>query len=151
MKVRYSYSLEIIELSAILTGKDRYESWPNAIGLFAVPNVDKGKYRTNQATWQVNRYKDGSGDWSEFIPCRSLEEAHQVAQNCFDQQVQVWRDGGRPDYWVWDLHKKADWVQLSEDWAAHLEERKLTGLKDAVTKAREALQKAESDLAEARK
>ncbi|WP_065321745.1 hypothetical protein [Tritonibacter mobilis] len=147
--VKLRYGLEIIELSAILSGKDSYERWPRAIGLFAVPNDLKGKYGNTQATWQVNRYKDGTGDWSEFIPCRSLEEAHQLAQNCFDQQVQIWRDGGRPEYWMWDLHKKANWVQLPDDWAAHLEEKKLGGLQDRVAKAREELQKAEADLARA--
>ncbi|MDE4189631.1 hypothetical protein [Phaeobacter gallaeciensis] len=147
--LRVSYGLEIIELSAILSGKDSYESWPRAIGLFAVPNSSKGRYRTTQTTWQVNQYKDGSGNWSEFIPCRSLEEAHRVAQNCFDQQVQIWRDGGRPESWMWGLHNKADWVQLPDDWAAHLEAKKLGGLQDRVTKAREELQKAEADLARA--
>jgi len=45
-------------------------------------------------TWQINRYRDGSGGWTEMTPCLSYEEAINVARQLFaEHENDVLADG----------------------------------------------------------
>ncbi len=42
-------------------------------------------------TWRLSQYSDGSGSYTEVIPCASLEHATSVARGLFDAEVAKWR------------------------------------------------------------
>lgn len=59
----------------ILTWVDVYTSdrWDSGIRLISLFGKDDGTF-----TWKRNEYRDGSGSWSEIIPCKTREEALEI-------------------------------------------------------------------------
>lgn len=46
-------------------------------------------------TWELNRYRDGSGVWMHVIPCFSYEEALTIAEKEINNIYDIWRNGDR--------------------------------------------------------
>ena len=61
---------EIRTLDETLKGNG-YHSGPKLVSLFG---------DSDGLLWRVNRYRNGSGSWTDIIPCRSPEEALDVAR-----------------------------------------------------------------------
>ena len=103
-------------------GGGREESWPKAIGLFAVPNSAKGdRWERRTVTWKASRYNDG-GEWGTFTPCRSEEEARDVVRMILDRKLQNWRQDRNKQAQVNLVLRHNPWLELPEDWKGFLKE-----------------------------
>lgn len=84
------YTVEILEFNAELfayaeSGGYREGRRLEGIQLVSLWGAAYNNERRGM-TWRVNRWRDGSGSDSEFIPCRSLEEAKQEAFKVIDDR-----------------------------------------------------------------
>lgn len=58
--------------------------------------------------WKCNRYYDGSGDWQDFIPCMSRDEAIEVARKMIGDTFAKWRVAKKEDRWRHGLNSTAE-------------------------------------------
>lgn len=87
------WRVEILEYNAETFAYAETGSWRegqrlDGIQLVSLWGAAHGNERRG-LTWRVNRWRDGSGSDSEFIPCKSLEEAKQVAFNVIDEKAEL--------------------------------------------------------------
>ena len=122
----------ITPAAGIPMAEERGEKWRRAIGLFSVPNESPKKdYYTKEVSWRVNHYHDGSGSWSDFIPCRSEAEAISKAQELIDAQLAAWRVGEHSRSWLGSVAKQCPWATLPQDWLDHVASERLAALQNA--------------------
>jgi len=52
--------------------------------------------------WEINSYSDGSGNWVECVPCKSMEEALEIIKVQFEEALAKWKSGcqTRGDSWL---------------------------------------------------
>ena len=74
-----SWDLKILTLKETISKYGRYPQQLRLLGLF-------GDAEGNLA-WRLNEYQDGSGSWTEVIPCKSYEDALEEARRCTDNMV----------------------------------------------------------------
>lgn len=108
-------------------------------------------------TWRINHYSDGSGSWTEVIPCTSLEQAQQIARRLYEEKLAAWRaeqispPAKAVDSQAWSSyqlvkHAKDRGYPVPADALAHLEADMMAEAQESVQKARNALRRAEADL-----
>ena len=79
------YGAEIQPFDKVLRHKDTYETEVKLLSLFGRSD--------GRLDWRIHQYPDGSGSGSKrFFPCRSYDEAVDLAQADYNVQVQEWRD-----------------------------------------------------------
>jgi len=127
VKTQYG-KIEIVDIDTALEDKDNY-SWKKErklITLFGRSNGDMA--------WRINQYSDGSGCYTEVIPCTSKKEALELAQKFIDdylsdrENIKLYYLGGFlksadrynlnvPD-WARDLQKESEREAARKNWAA---------------------------------
>ena len=122
----------IVALADLLSGRDEYEKWANAVCLFAIPGKKANRYE-KPVQWKVNRWYDGSGGWKEFTPCRSEDEAKGIVQGIVDSALAEWRAGGNPRHYLYEIKKVNPWFDVPEDWAEFVEKKRKRSLMDSRT------------------
>ncbi|QWF19269.1 hypothetical protein [Lysobacter capsici] len=103
-------------------------------------------------TWNINRWSDGSGCWTECVPCTSYEDAEAVlrARIAKDMREKWAKEQARP--WVMekivDCAKSFD-VPVPDEIAKAIGAHKLKAAQDWAAKKRDELEQAEATLAAA--
>lgn len=107
----------ILTLEDALTDSDSWsrESWPCAVGLFSAPNPFESKFRGRKVEWKRSKYRDGSGGWRLFTPCRSEEEAKRTLVEEFEATLNDWRAKKAGDWVVRRFLDQNPWIEAPED------------------------------------
>lgn len=89
-----------------------------------------------QLNWQLNRYSDGSGDYTECIPCVSNEDAKAAVVELLNRRWDQWRKDGRLSYLSGYAKSSQEYgIAVPEDVAAQItkdaEQRKKASLEAA--------------------
>lgn len=149
----YSKMIEPIEEAVVRTdayGRREYQ----LIGLLP--------YHDRDGHLKINTYSDGSGAWTDVIPCKSLDEAHRVVRELFAADVALWQKRDTLPHGSPRQHLKTTphaWLPYRDsgvelDWPAELiellNEQILSGLRKRVTSADEAYKKARAELSKAK-
>ena len=138
----YVRSISIKTFEDAMTEEGPYCSGVRLLSLFGGSKGD--------LTWRINRYCDGSGQWTDVVPCTSLEEAQAKARALYDANVEVWRtDPGSKNRWGAEIvieHAKRLGYPIPQDAldTAVAQRREIAA--KAIEAARKALLKAEGNL-----
>lgn len=62
-----------------------YDNYYGSVKIEALKLISLFGSSNGDLSWKMNRYRDGSGDWVEIVPCRSYEEALKHIQKLFDE------------------------------------------------------------------
>jgi len=65
-------------INDFIIDKDGYEYSPRLLSMYGKSN---GNF-----VWGINRWSDGSGSWSDFYPCRTMEEAKEKARVLIEEK-----------------------------------------------------------------
>jgi len=95
--------------------------------------------------WKINRYSDGSGSYTEIIPCRSLDQAREKAQ--------VWINGLEKERYTSTLGKFASehGLTIPTEFTEHEQIKRRMELKRRLDELKEKTGQAEKELSEAEK
>lgn len=101
-------------------------------------------------TWNLNRWRDGSGNWEYVIPCVSEDEAREKVAELCAADIAGWRDGSKNDNAltkaVSSLRNAS--LPVPDDIAVALKKIEVKAAEANVAKIRQALEAAEALLAE---
>lgn len=147
MFVRFpSYGAPTIEPAAVcLDHDDRYDKGQKLLTLFG---DTKGELQ-----WRINRYKDGSGTWSEVFPIADEAEGIAVIRERYTAAVAEWRaqPDDRKHYGVaiaW-AELPREWLTPPQDVLDYISSAKAKAFNERAAKLRAELMAVESDIAKA--
>jgi hypothetical protein len=107
-----------------------------------------GADAAGKRAWMVNHYRDGSASgWTTIWPARSEGEARNKVRAMVDEVLTAWRSGDEK-WWqgrigLADTLKLNPWLEVPEDWRAHLDEKAQAARQEKIAKLREELAKLE--------
>lgn len=137
------YGPKIITKDEALDQNDR---WDRKLKLLCLFGDTKGDLQ-----WKINRYRDGSGNsWDEVYPVSSEEEAIAIARRLFSDAVAEWREQEKKHYGTavnWARRNERGWLEVPDDLRKYLQELELSAKRGAIETARQALEKAQAELA----
>lgn len=76
---------EIKDKATALSQDDRYDKKLRLLSLYGDTN--------GNILWELNRYRDGSGNWTHVYPCLSLEDAKAKVHELCEAKIAEWRAG----------------------------------------------------------
>jgi hypothetical protein len=122
------------------------DRWDTPLKLLTLFGDTKGDLQ-----WRINRYSDGSGSSNvEVYPVENEEEAIAIVRRLYAEAVEDWRiqekkHYGRAIYWT---DKCPDgWIEAPDDLRAYLNAAAVERRQADLIKAKEALAKAQAELA----
>lgn len=108
--------LEVMTLSDYLTMTNDYGR-KEGLKLLCLFGVDDKR----GTRWSVNRYYDGSGNWTEVFPFTSEAEAVAFVRADFEAEVAAWRNG-EARHKAGERCKAFPVEEWPEDWRSHFNE-----------------------------
>lgn len=125
---------------------DQNDRWDRELKLLCLFGNTKGDLQ-----WRINRYSDGSGSSNtEVFPCHDEEEAIDIVRQLYADAVLVWREQEKKHYGraiEWSMKCPEGWIVVPDDIRDYLQERELSAKRGAIETARQALEKAQAELA----
>lgn len=110
----------MVTINEALDQHDRYDKKLKLLSWFGDTN--------GNLQGQINRYRDGSGDWEEVYPCKTEEEAIAIIRRLYAEDVAKWRERpadmkhfGRAISWT---ALPAGFIEIPDDVAAYLADAK---------------------------
>lgn len=137
------YGVKLISKEDALKSPDKYDLDMKLLTLFGSTKGD--------LQWRINRWGDGSGGETNVYPCESEAEAIAIVRKLYAEAVVEWRAQEKKHYGralEWMKTVSWDWIDIPQDVKEYADAQLLESRKAAIEKAREALRKAEADLAD---
>ena len=86
--------------------------------------------------WRVNSYRDGSGTWTEIVPCKSEAEAWEILRADFEEELSAWRRGDN-NHKALNRAKAFSESDWPDDWREHVASKKAKDASERLAKLRE--------------
>lgn len=140
--VTNTFQVEIQEKNIAIASEDRHERETKLLTLFG--NKDSKYFH-----WRLNRYSDGSGDYTTAYPCKSYDEALAYAKDLINTELNK-LDANNFPWWsnhLMESARKFD-VPLPETVSVNIKMKKLESALQAKTKALNDLLTAEKTITE---
>ena len=136
------YEVKLVTKEEMMKNTNQYDSGMKLLTLFGKTNGD--------LQWRINQYSDGSGSSTDVYPCESEEEAISIVSCLYFVAVEEWRAQEKKHYGRaldWARKVSWNWIDVPQDVRDYMNAAILESRTAAVEKAREALKKAEAELA----
>jgi hypothetical protein len=122
--VTHDYGGAKIEtLKEAFESKDTWGTYEGMKLLNLFGTDEKGR----STAWGLNRYRDGSGGYTQIWPAQSEDEARHIVSRLLDDALTAWRSGEKN--WqvgtvsIPETLNRNPWLTAPDDWLAHIAAR----------------------------
>lgn len=137
---KYSHDIEVIDFKSTSSAYSRTEF--RLLSLFGRSNGD--------LSWRLNTYYDGSGSWSECIPCASKDDVPAAVAALLERVWTRWRKEGSVNLVKYANAARQYGLPVPEDVLAKIAADEEKAKKMALEEAEKAFVKAQKNLMKAR-